>query len=86
MRRLADTRADDCRGAILGTEHLDSGWALVLPVADGFVAAAGTPVDPCVVAARAWHRPVVVGLGEAYDELVEGAQTTVDGDTALVEQ
>ena len=86
LRRLADARTDDCRGAILGTEHLDSGWALVLPVADGFVAAAGTPADPCVAAARAWHRPTVVGLGEVYDSLVEGAQTTVDGDAALVEQ
>ena len=86
LRRLTDTHTEDCRDAILGTEHLDSGWALVLPVADGFAAAAGTPVDPCVAAARAWHRPTVIGLGSLYDELTEGAQTTLDGDTAQVEQ
>jgi len=86
LRRLSDARANNCRGAILGTEHLDSGWALALPVADGFVAATGTPVDACVAAARAWHRPTVVGLGNVYDELVEGAQTILDGDSGLVDQ
>ena len=29
---------------------------------------------------------VVIGLGDAYGDLVEGAQTTLDGDTADVEQ
>jgi len=86
LRRLPEQRTEGCKGAILGVEHLDSGWALALPTADGFVAAGGTPADPFVAAARAWHRPTVIGLGEAYYDLVEGAQTTVDGDAATVEQ
>ncbi len=86
LRRLADQRAEGCKGAILGVEYLDSGWALALPTAKGFVAAGGTPADPFVAAARAWHRPTVIGLGEAYYGLVEGAQTTIDGDAATAEQ
>ena len=86
LRRLSDVHANSCKGAILGTEHLDSGWALALPVADGFAAATGTPVDACVAAARTWHRPTVVGLGKVYDGLVEGAQTALDGDSGLVDQ
>ena len=86
LRRLSDHRADGCKGAILGAEHLDSGWALALPMADGFVAASGTPADPLTTAARIWHRPTVVGLGEAYYRLVEGALTTVDGEAVTVEQ
>jgi len=86
LRRLPEQRTEGCKGAILGVEHLDSGWALALPAAKGFVAAGGTPADPFVAAARAWHRPTVIGLGEAYYGLVEGAQTTVDGDAATVEQ
>ncbi|MDI9549482.1 MAG: PEP-utilizing enzyme [Chloroflexota bacterium] len=86
LRRLPEQRTEGCKGAILGVEYLDSGWALALPAAKGFVAAGGTPADPFVAAARAWHRPTVIGLGEAYYGLVEGAQTTVDGDAATVEQ
>jgi len=86
LRRLSDQRADGCKGAILGAEYLDSGWALSLPMADGFVAAGGTPADPFVAAARIWHHPTVIGLGEAYYRLVEGALTTVDGEAATVEQ
>jgi pyruvate,water dikinase len=73
-------------GAILGAEMLDSGWALALPLADGFVAAAGSPLDPFVAAAWCWYHPVVVGLGPRYHSLVEGAQTTIDGDRVQVTQ
>ena len=75
-----------CEPAIIGALQFDSGWSLTLPVADGFVAAGGASLDAFVAAARAWHHPVVVGLGDRYQTLVEGAQTTVDGDAITVEQ
>ena len=70
----------DCRGALVATELLDSGFALALPLATGFVAATGTPCDPMVVAAHAWQRPIAVDLGKRYDELVKenGVTTTLD--------
>jgi hypothetical protein len=71
---------------ILGAEMLDSGWALALPLADGFVAALGSPFDPLVAAARTWDRPVVVALGDSYRTLVDGEPTTVDGDNVTVSQ
>lgn len=84
--RWAASHENGCHHAILGGEILDSGWALALPVADGFVAAQGSPLDPLVAAARVWQRPVVVGLGDTYRKLVDGAQTTLDGDNATVSQ
>jgi len=86
FRRWGLSKKNGCHHAIVGAEALDSGWALALPQADGFVAAGGTPLDPFVAAARAWHHPVVVGLGSAYADLVEGAMTTVDADAAVVSQ
>jgi hypothetical protein len=65
-------------GAVVGAELLDSGYALMLPLATAFVAAIGTPLDPFVVAVRAWQQPIVVGMGKGYSGLVEGAQTLVD--------
>ncbi|MCC6455249.1 MAG: hypothetical protein IT328_09930 [Caldilineaceae bacterium] len=79
-------QANGCRDAIVGAELLDSGYVLTLPFATGFVAAAGTPLDPFITAARAWQRPVLVGLGKSYSQLVEGAQTTINADAATVEQ
>ena len=77
---------DGCPAAIVGAEVLNSGWALALPPANGFVAAGGTPMDPFVAAAAAWHHPVIVDFGPAYAELVEGAVTTVDAGAATVSQ
>jgi pyruvate,water dikinase len=72
------------RGAVVGAELLDSGYVLTLPLASGFVAAAGTPFDPFVVAARGWQRPVIVGMGKRYAGLVAGAQTHVDANAESV--
>lgn len=68
----------DGRNAIVATTLLDSGYALALPLAGGFVAAAGSLCDPFVLVANLWQRPVVVGLGQGYCELRDGAPTTVD--------
>ncbi len=86
LRRLRNMDTDGCGDAILGADHLSSGWAITTPVVDGYIARRGTPIEPCVVAARVWHRPVVVAMGQEYDDLLEGAQTSVDGDRAQVEQ
>ncbi|MBI3957645.1 MAG: hypothetical protein HY328_02460 [Chloroflexi bacterium] len=75
-----------CQDAVVGARRVDSSWTPTLPVAGGFVAATGSPLDPIIAAARAWHVPAVVGLGAAYDELVDGAQTVVDGTAGRVEQ
>lgn len=75
---LDGTPKQDCRGAIVATELLDSGNALLYPVAAGFVAATGTPCDPCVVAARAWQHPVAIGMGKGFAELADGKATTVN--------
>ncbi len=84
LRRWGETKKYGCSGAILGSEVLDSGWALTLPLADGFVSAGNTPMDPFVAAARAWQRPVMVGLGPAFRSLTEGAYTTLDVSTKQV--
>jgi pyruvate,water dikinase len=86
LRRWAGHKGNGFKEAIIGADAFDGGWSLTLPVADGFVAATGTPIDPFVAAARAWHHPAIVGLGETYAALVEGAQTTVDGDAITVQQ
>jgi hypothetical protein len=75
-----------CKGAVVGARQFDSGWTPSLPVADGLLAAAGTPLDPFVAAARIWHVPTVVGLGPHYNGLVDGAQTSLDGGRGSVEQ
>ncbi|MEZ4734110.1 MAG: hypothetical protein R3E79_44015 [Caldilineaceae bacterium] len=72
--------------AVIGTQQLDSGWALVLPFVGAFVTASGTPIDPMTAAAHIWHTPTVLALGERYSSLVEGMQTTVDGDRGAVIQ
>jgi len=86
LRRQETPQPLRCNHAIVGAVRLDSGWAPALPVAGAFVTARGTPVDPIIAAARIWHVPTVLGLGEDYDKLVDGAQTTVDGTLATVEQ
>ncbi len=84
--RVTAADKNDCPPGILGAEVLDSGWAVTLPLADGFVSALGSPLDPFVAAACTWHRPVVVGLGERYQSLDDGILTTVDADNATVSQ
>ena len=84
LQRLDETQKNGYRGAVVGSELLDSGCALVLSLANGFVAAAGTPLDPFVAAAAAWQHPVVIGMGKGYAGLVEGAPTVVDADTESV--
>ena len=86
LRRRNPLDARACSGAIVGAMQLDSGWAILLPAAQGFVSACGVPFDPLVAAARLWHTPIITGLGERYVTLAEGAQTTVDAAQALVEQ
>ncbi|MBP7962685.1 MAG: hypothetical protein KBG20_22055 [Caldilineaceae bacterium] len=86
LRRQEKPQPLRCNHAIVGAVRLDSGWAPALPVAGAFVTARGTPVDPIIAAARIWHVPTVLGLGERYDQLADGAQTTVDGSRATVEQ
>jgi pyruvate,water dikinase len=76
----SSTPVQDCRGAIVATPLLDSGYVLALPLATGFVAAAGSPCDPFAVAAHAWQHPVVVGLGKRYAEF-----TTANGAPAALE-
>jgi hypothetical protein len=75
-----------CQNGIVGTVHLDSGWALVLPFAHAFITAHGTPLDPIIAAAHAWHVPTVLALGDRYSRLVEGVETTVYGDSGEVVQ
>ena len=86
LRRQETPQPLRCNNAIVGAVRLDSGWAPALPVAGAFVTARGTPVDPIIAAARIWHVPTVLGLGERYDQLIDGAQTTVDGSLATVTQ
>ncbi len=86
LRRWEHPAPASCNGAIVGTQHLDSGWALILPFARALVVANGASLDPIVAAARSWHVPTVLGLGTRYGALMEGAQTTVHGDSGLVEQ
>jgi rifampicin phosphotransferase len=78
LRRWGETKKNGCSGAILASEVFDGGWALALPLAVGFVSKNGSPLDPFVAAARAWHHPVMVGLGSRYSGLVEGAHTILD--------
>jgi len=86
LRRWQTPAPNNCEGAIVGAKQLTSGWALTLPFARALIAADGTPLDPVVPAARAWHIPTVIGLGVTFDQLIESAQTTVDGDKGTVEQ
>lgn len=73
-------------GAIVGTEQLDSGWSMILPFTQALIAANSTPLDPIVAAARSWQVPIVLDLGAHFSKLVEGAETTVDGDNGVVTQ
>jgi len=86
LRRQEFPQPVRCNHAVVGAVRLDSGWAPALPVAGAFITARGTPVDPIIAAARIWHVPTVLGLGEHYDDLIDGAQTTVDGTLATVAQ
>ncbi len=86
LRHWEGRQVRGCNAAVICVQQLDSSCALALPVAEGFVSATGTPMDPFVVAARAWHRPMVLSLGSRCRTLMEGAQTTVDGDEILVDQ
>jgi pyruvate,water dikinase len=86
LRRQKGLQPCLCTGAVVGAQQLDGGWAPTLPVAGGLLAAAGTPLDPIVAAARIWHVPTVVALGGDYDNLVDGAQTRLDGASGAVEQ
>lgn len=78
------TEQENCSGAVIASELLDSGYALILPLATGFVSAAGTPLDPFVAAACAWQHPVIVGMGKSYADLAEGVYTTVDANSETV--
>ena len=86
LRRWVSPQPHHCGPAIVGASQLDSGWALTLPVAHGYAAAYGTPVDPLIAAARAWHIPTLTGLDNDYRDLVDGAQTTIDGGTGEIDQ
>jgi rifampicin phosphotransferase len=86
LRRHKGLQPLVCNHAIVGARQFDSGWTPSLPVAGGFLAAAGTPFDPIVAAARIWHVPTVVALGPHYNGLVDGAQTRLDGGRGSVEQ
>jgi pyruvate,water dikinase len=72
--------------AIYGDVALDSGHALLLSCANGFVCRDGAPYDPVVVAAQPWGCATVLGLGDGYAALTAGTATTVDGDAGLVTQ
>ena len=86
LRRWDEPQPHICNGAVVGVPQLDSGWAVLLPIAKGLVTKAGTPLDPVVAAARHWHTPTVLGLGAGYTDLVDGAQTTINADRGLVDQ
>ncbi len=86
LRRWPPPAPVQDNGAIIGVQQLNSGCSLILPFALALVAANGTPLDPIVVAARTWQVPTVVALGAQFDNLVEGAQTTVHGDSGMVDQ
>lgn len=86
LRRQEGLQPVLCADAVVGARQLDSGWAPVLPVAGGIVAAEGSPLDPIFAAARIWHVPAVVALGQKYENLVDGAQTTLDGATGEIDQ
>lgn len=86
LHHWRETRKNGNSHAIAAAHVFDSGWSVALPVIHGAVSAGGSPLDPFVAAARVWHRPTVVGLGQYYGQLVEGAQTTVDSQRATVEQ
>ena len=85
---LPKSAAHQVRGVIVATELLDSGSAIALPFAAGFVAAQGSPYDPFVAAALAYQHPVVVRVGKAFAELKDGVMTSVEvsSDSARVSQ
>jgi hypothetical protein len=78
----------DCRGVIVASELLDSGYALALPYAAGFVAAGGNACDPFMVAAQAWRSPVAYAVRKNHLELTNGLPTvlTVSTDGVVVSQ
>ena len=86
LRRWDVPQPHICNGAVVGVNHLDSGWSLLLPIARGLITATGTPLDPVVAAARQWHTPTILDLGAQYSDLIEGAETTVDVEQVLVDQ
>ena len=86
LRRWVSPQPHHCGPAIVGASQLDAGWALTLPVANGYAVAYGTPVDPLIAAARAWHIPTLTGLDDDYRNLVDGAQTTINGGTGEIGQ
>jgi len=86
LRRWQGFEPQAANGAIVGAEQVDSGWSILMPVVDGVITACGVPFDPVVAAARHWHTPMMVSLGQQYVDLVEGAQTTLDVEQALVDQ
>ena len=86
LRRTEQPRPTACNGAIIGVQQLDIGWAILLPIANGLVAATGVPYDPTVTAGRLWHTPTLVGLGARYSDLVDGAHTELNVDEVLLEQ
>jgi pyruvate,water dikinase len=86
LRRHQGLQPLVCNQAVVGARQFDSGWTPSLPVAGGLLAAAGSPLDPIVAAARIWHVPTVVALGPHYNGLVDGAQTHLDGGRGSVEQ
>lgn len=86
LRRQQRLQPILCEKAIVGTQHLDSGWAISLPLAAGLISATGSPLDPIVAAARIWHVPTVIHLGPQYNTLTDGALTKVDGGAGKVQQ
>lgn len=68
----------DGMDTIVAAQTLDSGLALALPQAAGFVAASGTPYDPFVAVAQRWQRPVGLGLGKHFRALQNGAAAVLN--------
>jgi pyruvate,water dikinase len=86
LRRQQRLQPILCEQAIVGTQQLDSGWAISLPLAAGLICATGSPLDPIVAAARVWHVPTVIRLGPHYNTLTDGALTKLDGGAGKVSQ
>jgi pyruvate,water dikinase len=84
-RGLVSYDADDPpSGSVLVTATLTPGLAPLLPRLHGIVAETGSVLSHLAILAREARVPTVVGYADATQQLAEGTEVLVDGDTGRV--
>lgn len=85
MKGAARTLTAESEPIIAVLTALDPSWTIILPQVAGLIVERGGLLSHAAILAREYRVPMVIGVADATQRLLDGAEVSVNGDLGVIE-